>query len=179
MASTVQLDSALTACLKDQPDDFVILEIGPHPALKGPATEISQCRRKTPITYFHSLFRNRNDMEVLLENIGDMTAFGVAIEERKINGREDTQGLHCTYEFPAVLKDLPSYQWDHSTSLWYEARSSRNQRFRRFPRHQSLGSRYLEDSPLNPSWRNLLNLADMPWLAALMVKWSRPCQILD
>jgi acyl transferase domain-containing protein len=169
MTSTVQFDAALTACVQDQLEDFVVLEIGPHPALKGPAVETLQCQQSKPVNYFNSLFRNRNDLEALLENVGDMIASGIGIEERNINGKENAQGIHCTYEFPAVLKDLPPYQWDHSTPLWYEARSSRNQRFRRLPRHQFLGSRYLEDSPSNPSWRSLLNLDDVPWLAALKV----------
>ncbi len=117
-------------------------------------------------------------MEALLGSIGDMIATGVSVDKPKINAKEIVDGIQCRYECAAVLKDLPSYQWDHSTSLWYEARSSRNQRFRRFPRHAMLGSRYLEDSPLNASWRSLLKLEEVPWLAALKVSRFRPYNVL-
>lgn len=172
MTSTVQFCSALSTCFEDQPEDVSIFEIGPHPALKGPATDILRCQGKMNSNYFHSSFRNKHDMEVLLENVGEMIASGITINKQNINRKEVPHGLHCTYETAAVLKDLPSYQWDHSTPLWYEARTSRNQRFRSFPRHPILGSRYLEDSPLNTSWRSLLVLDDVPWLADLKVRWN-------
>jgi acyl transferase domain-containing protein len=169
MTSTVQFCSAFTTCIKEQRNEFLILEVGPHPALKGPAKEILQSEGIMHINYLYSLFRSRNDFEVLLENVGDMIASGVAVVKRNVNAKEVVHGLQCTYEYAPVLQDLPSYQWDHSTPLWYEARTSRNQRFRKFPRHQILGSRYLEDSPLNPSWRSLLRLEEVPWLADLKV----------
>jgi acyl transferase domain-containing protein len=169
MTSTVQFYQALTECLTHHSGDLVILELGPHPALEGPAKEILRCQKRMPTNYFHSLVRHRHSMEVLLENIGGLIASGVSLEKRNVNGIESINGLQCKHKCAPVLKHLPSYQWDHSTSLWYEARTSRNQRFRRFPCHQVLGSRYLEDSPLNPSWRSLLKLEDVSWLAALKV----------
>lgn len=172
MISTVHFDSSLTNCIADLPHDIVMVEIGPHPALKGPTREILQSRDRPHISYFNSLFRHKNDMKVLLENVGELIAAGVPVAKRNINGIEIVDGLQCNYNRPAVLKDLPSYQWDHSIPLWYESRTSHNQRFRRFPRHDILGSRYLEDSPMNPSWRSLLNPDDVPWLAILKVSWS-------
>lgn len=168
MISTVQFDSALTECLRHQSDDFVIFEAGPHPALRAPAETIMRAQGRKSLRYLYSLSRQKNDMEVLLENVGEMIACGISLERRNINGIEIVNGLQRTYEFAAVLKDLPSYQWNHS-AIWYEARSSRKQRFRQFPRHEILGSRYLEDTALNPSWRSLLVLDDVPWLAALKV----------
>jgi acyl transferase domain-containing protein len=170
MTSTVQFEAALTECLKNHTGDCLLLEIGPHPALKGPTKEILQFEKNAPAEYFHTLFRQRNDMEALLENVGGMIAAGVPVRRRNVNGKEIVDGLNCTYEYGPVLKNLPTYQWDHSTSIWYEARTSRNQRFRRFPRHELLGSRYLEDSPLNPTWRSLPVLDQIPWLATLKVK---------
>lgn len=172
MTSTVEFGLALTNFLEEQCEDLEILEIGPHPALKGPIKEILQSEKKTCIKYSHTLFRHKNDMETLLENIGGMIASGASIKKRNINAKELVNGLECTYEYPAILRDLPSYQWDRSMSLWYEARSSRKQRFRQSPPHEILGSRYLEDSTLNPSWRSLLKLEEVPWLADLKVNRS-------
>ena len=38
-------------------------------------------------------------------------------------------------------------------------------RLRKFPRHELLGSRILEGNDLEPTWRNLMDLEDSPWLA--------------
>jgi hypothetical protein len=38
-------------------------------------------------------------------------------------------------------------------------------RFRKFKRHELLGSRTLESTDIEPSWRNVLRLEDVPWLA--------------
>lgn len=169
MISMVRFESALTECFRNQPDCFLILEIGPHPALRGPTEEISRDRGRVPFRYLHSLFRQKNDMEVLLESVGQMIACGTSLEKRNINAIEIVNDLQSAYEYATVLKDVPSYQWNHSTSLWYEARSSHKQRFRQFPRHEILGSRYLEDTSLNPSWRSILILGDVPWLQAIQV----------
>lgn len=169
MVSTVRFSSAVTECFIHHPQDLAILEIGPHPALKGPAQEILRSLGKDSISYYNSCFRGMNDLEALLNNAGAMIAHGLPLKTQNINAREVVNGLQCTYEYVNVLTHLPSYQWDHSTPLWTESRTSRNQRFRQFPRHQLLGSRYLEDTPMNPSWRSFLMLSDVPWLEEVKV----------
>ena len=39
-----------------------------------------------------------------------------------------------------------------------------SRRFRRYRRHEILGSRLLEGSDLEPTWRNVLRLSDVPWI---------------
>lgn len=166
MVSTVQLFSAMTACINEHPDISLIVEIGPHPALKGPTQEILRSLGKDSVDIFHSCYRGKNDLESLLENAGAMIKRGVSLNTTEINIIDSLSG---SPHAGRVLTDLPTYQWNHSTSFWTESRSSRNLRYREFPRHPLLGARCIEDTPLRPTWRNLLMLREVPWLMRLKV----------
>ena len=169
MLSTVRFAPALTECLRFHPETSIIVEVGPHPALKGPTEETLRTLDKDFIAYNHSLCRGKKDLEALLDSAGAMIARGVPMETANVNSQEIVDGLQGTYKQGSVLKDLPKYQWDHSASFWSESRVSRNVRHRKFPRHQLLGSRYWEDIPSSPSWRNHLMLKEVPWLMELKV----------
>ena len=170
MVSTVQFSPALEACLINYPKLSVILEVGPHPALKAPIVETIRSLGRDSITYHSSCSRGVGDFEALLENAGSMIGSGVPLKVANINARETTDGSGYKYEFGDVLTDVPSYQWNHSVSLWKESRVSRNVRFRQFPRNQLLGSRYVDDISSRPSWRSLLMLKEIPWLMELKVR---------
>ena len=64
----------------------------------------------------------------------------------------------------AVLTDLPTYRWNHSTSYWHESRQSRNHRQPEFPKHDLIGSKLDCFNSFEPVWRNHLRVADLPWL---------------
>ena len=175
MVSTVNFASAVTECLNCHPDASAILEVGPHPTLQGPSKELLHCLGKDTVEYYHSLHREKKDFETLLETAGVMLAHGIPLQTSIINARDVTRDLQSvsdiesTYDFGNVLTDVPSYQWNHSTPFWYESRVSRNIRYRQFPRHQLLGSRYAEDLPSSPCWRSLIMLKEIPWLMELKV----------
>ena len=170
MVSTVQFTKALTECLNSNPDTFMVLEVGPHPALKGPVQESLQNMGKESINYYHSCMREKNDMETLLESAGSMIAHGISLRTSQINARMTMSDVYqSAYEFGNTLTNLPSYQWDHTNSFWTESNVSRKIRQRQFPRHQLLGSRYVEDLPSCPNWRCLLMLKEVPWLMELKV----------
>lgn len=166
MISTVRFAPALEACLEDHSDKAIMVEIGPHPALKGPVQETLRANDKDSIWYCHSCYRGSNDFESLLETTGAMLSRGIPLDTVAINSIEATNHLR---KHGIVLTDLPTYPWNHSTSFWSESRISRSIRGRQFPRHLLLGSRYLEDLPTRPSWRNHLMLREVPWLAELRV----------
>lgn len=164
MVSTVQFSSAMEACLDNNPNISVVVEVGPHPALKAPVLEILRKMGRDSIAYCSSCSRGIEDLEALLENAGVIVGHGVLLKAANINARENVDGLECNYEYRDCLTDLPSYQWNHSMSFWEESRVSRNVRYRQFPRHQLLGSRQVADIPSRPSWRNLFMLREIPWL---------------
>lgn len=173
MVSTVQFASALEASLNYNPNISVVLEVGPHPALKGPVLENLRELGRDSIAYHSSCSRGIEDLEALLENAGAMIGHGVLLKAANINAREIVDGLECNYEYSNILTDLPGYQWNHSISFWEESRVSHNVRYRQFRRHQLLGSRYVDDIPSRPSWRNLLRLREVPWLTEMKVRLNR------
>ena len=169
MISTVKFCATLERCMNDHPDAASIIEIGPHSALKGPAQEILQALGRSHVGYLSTCIRGQKDFETLLSSAGVMIGIGLTLQISNINAREIVDGLRCCHEPSNILTDLPSYQWNHSQGFWAESRVSRNVRFRKFPRHQLLGSRYVDDIPKRPSWRNRLMLKEIPWLQGLKV----------
>ncbi|MCJ1246139.1 hypothetical protein MMC30_003344 [Trapelia coarctata] len=165
MVSTVQFSAAFAECFHDHSENMVVVEIGPHPALKGPAQEIIRGLNVNPVGYFHSCVRGEDDVESLLQSAGAMIAQGVSLNTFNINAHIDSTASGCTSAVGKVLTDLPSYSWNHSMPFWYESRISRNVRFRKFLRHQLLGSRYLDDVPSRPCWRALWMLKEISWLS--------------
>ncbi|RDW80856.1 hypothetical protein BP5796_05554 [Coleophoma crateriformis] len=161
MVSTVEFSSALAECMKSAPKDTTILELGPHPALHGPIKEILMDLEKEDIKIFSSCTRGKDDMDLMLKSAGAMIVSRVALDARAINAVVDNTNKPASGN---VLTDLPTYTWDHSTPIWHESRISRNIRFRKFPHHELLGSRYLEDIPSSPSWRKMLMLKEEMWL---------------
>ena len=170
MISTVNFQAALGECIRGHPNAATIIEIGPHSALKGPVLESLQVLGKSGITYLPTCMRGQQDFETLLSSAGVMIGIGLPLHVSNINARGNVDGLDYCYEPGKTLPDAPSYQWNHSQGFWAESRVSRNVRLRKFPRHQLLGSRYVDDIPNCPSWRNRLMLKELPWLQELKVR---------
>jgi SAM-dependent methyltransferase len=143
--------SSIISATEGEPDIF--LEVGPHSALAGPLRQIFQEKQTTPApTYVSTLARNENQVNSILSTVGQLFQQGIPIDFAAINGPGE------------VLTNLPPYPWQHDTSYWKESRVTRNWRLRAFPHHELLGSRILESSDIEPSWRNVLQLENVPWL---------------
>lgn len=69
-----------------------------------------------------------------------------------------------SHQHRPVIPELPAYPFDHSQIHWREGRLSRNLRFRETPRHDLLGTRNLYWNRQIAQWRNILRLAEVPWL---------------
>ena len=169
MISTVKFRAALVECMNDLPNVAAIIEIGPHSALKGPVQETLHALGKSQVGYLPTCMRGQKDFESLLSSAGAIIGIGLPLQISNINAREIVDGLQCCHEPGNIVIDLPSYQWNRSQCFWAESRVSRNVRFRKFPRHRLLGSRYVDDTPNRPSWRNQLMLKEIPWLQELKV----------
>ncbi|KAJ4346503.1 uncharacterized protein N0V89_010432 [Didymosphaeria variabile] len=154
MEKPVLFYTAINSILSStQGEPNIFLELGPHPALAGPLRQIFQEKQPTPTpTYISSLARNEDQVHSILSTAGQLFQQGLAVDFNAINGPGK------------VLSNLPSYPWQHDTSYWKESRVTRNWRLRAYPHHELLGSRMLESSDLEPSWRNVLHLDSVPWL---------------
>ena len=169
MTSTVEFSAAIEKCMNDYSLGSAFIEIGPHPALRGPALEVLQTLGRDDADHFPTCTRGDDDFESLLRSVGSMIVANIPLKTPTINARELVNGLDCHHETGNILTDVPSYQWNHSNAFWSESRISRNVRFRKFPRHELLGSRYLDDIAPRPCWRNQLMLKEVTWLQKLQV----------
>ena len=131
-------------------NSLLLLEIGPHSALAGP---IRQILKAVPSDAFYvpTLIRNENDTSSILNAAGQIFLKGLKLDFQALNPGGQ------------VLTDLPNYPWHHETRYWSESRLSKQWRLRSFPHHDLLGSRVSESSDLEPVWRNILRLDDVPW----------------
>jgi acyl transferase domain-containing protein/phospholipid N-methyltransferase len=152
MENPVLFNSSLRSALGDQDERVVLVEIGPHPALKGPIGQILRDIGRTKDVHTGTLQRSLGCEESLFHLAGKLFQQGVYVDYSKVcpPGR--------------FLRDLPRYSWKHDTIHWAEPRMAREWRFREHPPHELLGSRVFE-SASEPNWRNMLALEDVPWLS--------------
>ena len=146
--------------------DFDIVEIGPHSTLQMP---IKQTRSHLALPaqklrYFASLLRNKDSTECMLRLAGDLFLYHHRIPMMKVNGLE--RGLNGVHDGSGykVIPDLPPYRWHYDGLKWSEGPQSRQLRLRKHPKHELLGSNMFLDCGRESSWRNVLNLTDVPWL---------------
>ncbi|KAL4734136.1 hypothetical protein BDV11DRAFT_175032 [Aspergillus similis] len=138
----------------------VILEVGPHMALDSPIREILAgpefARLNLPC--LGCLVQGISAIESMHSLAASLLAEGLPLNLDAINfprGRPSSIGL---------LSDLPAYPWNHQTRYWYESRFNKALRELSQPPHDLLGSLVLGTDLHNPSWRQILRLADAPWI---------------
>lgn len=171
MTKPVLFSQALSSIVSTSSYDLAI-EIGAHPALKGPATQTMQEILNTDIPYTGLLSRQTEADKAMSTGLGfswqhlstsniDLDAF-----ERAATG---LTGASTPYR---VLKGLPSYAWNHETRYWHESRRSRKMRLRKNPvgNLALLGDESSESGPNRRSWKNLLRTKELEWLPGHQVQ---------
>lgn len=172
MTGTVRFSDALTGILLDDSDEQdidVLVEIGPHPALKGPARQVLQSLN-LDIPYLSSLTRGTPDYNGLLATAGQLFMLGYPVDLVAVNSdhfitHEQSVSMITRGQ---KLKNLPSYSWDHS-KYWSETRLIKDHRLRT-NRHAILGAMVPGSVNSHPRWRNYLRLSELPWLSEHVVE---------
>nr|RBQ99445.1 hypothetical protein FVER53263_20062 [Fusarium verticillioides] len=150
LTSPVKFSTAVSKLLAaNQPCLF--LEIGPHSALAGPLRQICASSSQ-PCHYISSQHRDKDSSAVFLSALGKLYQHDIAPD------------LASLFPNSKAISGLPTYPWDHSATYWSESRISKAWRSREYPQHCLLGSRNFDGSDLEPQWRNILSLEDLPWL---------------
>lgn len=157
--SSVLFSPAVTQLLQDHSYHFV--EIGPHAALKMPIQQIAAEVPNSANTWRYSsaIIRGKDCVESLLNMVGELFLAGHDVDFSKVN--ETDTSLHE----PQCLVDLPPYAWQYRGLNFVESRANEEYRNRKFPRHELLGAQVPGGSGLSITWRNVLRVKDVPWLA--------------
>ncbi|KAL8999563.1 MAG: hypothetical protein Q9169_001652 [Polycauliona sp. 2 TL-2023] len=141
----------------------LILEVGPHPALKGPTLETMRHKVGYDVPYAGVLDRKLDDVTALNSALGLVwTHLGATCVD--FRGYLSAYGESDGRIESTPLPDLPSYPWDHKQPLFRESRLNKQIRLRADRPHELLGSRTPDDTDYEPRWRNFFKLDEMPWL---------------
>lgn len=162
MTNAVLFADAVKNAAASDPQLNIVLEIGPHPALKGPATQNIADVRQSPLPYSGVLSRGKNDVEAFVDALGFFwTQFG--------SSGIDLQSLAKTvspdvFSQPKLVTGLPSYQWNHERTHWNESRKSQAIRARTQPFHELLGVVSPDSTGRDMRWTNILKVSEISWL---------------
>lgn len=160
MTKPVLFSQALTTTLGSGPEFDLAVELGPHAALKGPATQTIQEIVGKDIPYTGTLTRGADAVASLATSLGflwnrldtvDLQRYDLAV-----SGQD--KSTH------RLLKGLPGYAWNHDVRHWHESRRSRKMRTRQGVFHSLLGDASPDSAPHCLEWRNILRPAELPWL---------------
>ncbi|KAI0476063.1 hypothetical protein GGR56DRAFT_674565 [Xylariaceae sp. FL0804] len=167
MTQPVLFSQALARALDEDQCFDLVLEVGPHPALKGPSSETIKLLTGLALPYSGLLKRGQSATESLADALGLLwKAFP---SPRPVITFEGVCRAISTSKPRklAILKGLPAYSWDHPGLLWKESRSSRLFRAQSEPRHELLGHSVThgDRDKREVHWTQLLRLSELPWLA--------------
>ncbi|OQE15068.1 hypothetical protein PENFLA_c034G04575 [Penicillium flavigenum] len=164
MVKPVLFSQAVTYAVGAAGPFDLALEIGPHPALKGPAMETIQEVSGETVPYTGTLNRGRNDSEAFSSALGALwISLGESVVDFAEFGMKAMQKQNT--RTPKLIKGLPSYSWDHDRVYWHESRSSTAIRTEREPFHPLLGVKCPDGTDNELRWRNYLHPREVPWLA--------------
>ena len=135
----------------------VLLEIGPHSALRSYVLEIiSASKIEKQFTYASMLRRKHDAVETALLAMGQLWTRGCGgLHMDKVNQVAAPTRL---------LVDLPPYSWNRAPTLsfWEESRLGREYRLRTSQRTDLLGLRI--STAADPTWRGFLRCRESPWI---------------
>jgi acyl transferase domain-containing protein/NADPH:quinone reductase-like Zn-dependent oxidoreductase len=137
-----------------------LVELGPHAALQGPLKQILKevGGVATKIPYTSALSRKKDAVHTALALAGTLFVKGAMLDMGAINFPKTLERQ------PQVLTDMPRYAWNHSTTYHHESRLTKIHKFHDAPRNDLLGVLAPYSDDIEPIWRNILRLDDVPWL---------------
>lgn len=160
MTSRVLFGPAVQEMLLDAGRPDFLIEIGPSGTLAGPVSQIKEglTAKGVQLEYIAASKRGSSSARALLDVAGRLYVSGASMNLSKINEYSEPKEY-------SIIVDLPNYSWNHSIKhYWHESESSKDWRFRKFPRHDLLGSKVLGTSWNAPSFSKVLRVQDLSWL---------------
>ena len=162
MVQPVLFSQAVECALWNGGPFDMVVELGPHPALKGPAVQTIKSAFGLSPPYAGFMRRGDDAIEAFSGAFGYVWSH-LGPSMVNLEGYQKAfRGSNAPE--PNMIKDLPLYPWDHKNLHWSESRISRNFRLRGDRPHELLGRRVPDDSEDALRWRNVLRLSELPWL---------------
>lgn len=161
LVSPVMFSQAVKAALDGCGPFDMILEVGPHPALKGPCLSTVQATLGSELPYVGCLERGRDDVDSFSSCLG-------YVWERFGPPAVDFQAFESlmapSSQPKQIVQDLPTYPWDHQKTYWNESRLLTSFLRRDEPAHPLLGTLSANSTMGTMQWHNLLRPREISWL---------------
>jgi NADPH:quinone reductase-like Zn-dependent oxidoreductase/malonyl CoA-acyl carrier protein transacylase len=137
----------------------MLIELGPHSALQGPIKQILKAvgGPAAKIPYASALIRKKDAVESAMDVAASVFTKGATLDFSAINFPKSAKA-------PTLLTDLPRYPWNYSSKYWQESRMTQMHKHRTSPRNDMIGTLANYSNDLEPTWRNIVRLDDLPWL---------------
>ncbi len=160
LVQPVLFSQALEKAVSQVSDIGLVMEVGPHAALKGPASLTIEEKLSRSVPYTSLLARNSNDLECFADAVGSVWAniSTPIIDFQMVDAICASSSMDC----PQLQKTAPNYSWDHDRKFWMEARQSSALRLRPKPHHELLGVR-VDSIDGTYRWRNFIKPSELPW----------------
>lgn len=161
MVNPVLFSQALTEAVSEDGLPDLIIEVGPHHALKGPSLQtFASLNSLANIPYIGLSTRGTSGIATVAEAIGSFWAYLGPASFNTV----DYVSLFDPSFSPQVVRNLPSYPFDHSQAYWFETRLSKSHWQARHPPHPLLGSLSPDTTEGEWRWRKYLRQGELEWL---------------
>ncbi|CAI6336292.1 unnamed protein product [Periconia digitata] len=164
LTCAVRFDDAVQSMCEitvdNKADVNFLIELGPHAALQGPIKQILKSIGGSAVKMGYSsvLGRKKNAVQTALALAGTLFVKGANLNMGAINFPKPRDRL------PQVLTDMPRYPWNHTSKFWHESRLTQIHKHHDVLRNDIIGVLATYSSDLEPTWRNIVRLDDLPWL---------------
>ncbi|KAJ5497006.1 Acyl transferase/acyl hydrolase/lysophospholipase [Penicillium fimorum] len=161
LISPVLFSDALSKIVSDdETRPNLLAEIGPHSTMKGPIMDTlkSLGPAVSKIGYTPTILRNVDATESILDTAAAAYARGTVLNMTGVNFPK-TDAVNRWF-----LTNLPRYPWQHGTRYWHVARISQKHTARDRARNDVLGVLANYSNDLEPTWRNIVRLDEIPYL---------------
>lgn len=162
LTSPVRFSDALSAMAKETGSKVIdhLVELGPHSALQGPIRDTLATidAAKGKLQYVSVLARNQDASGCALRMAGVLYMKGLPLTFGEINFPR-TKSVN-----QKLITDLPRYPFNHDTRYWHESRLSQKHCFKEGGRNDFLGTLADWSNDMEPTWRNIVRLDDLPFL---------------
>lgn len=141
-------------------DISLVMEIGPHPALRKPATRTIKEKTGRDIPYTWLMKRDESDILSLSEGLG----FAWSHLPKGYISLQTFDDFVSARSPGKYLRGLPTYSWDHDVEYWHHSNLVKSSLFRSKP-HELLG--HMTNALGNGQelqWRQILSPAEVSWI---------------
>ncbi|KAI3300122.1 hypothetical protein DTO002I6_845 [Penicillium roqueforti] len=144
----------------DETRPSLLIEIGPHSTMKGPIMDTLKSLGPTvsKIAYTPTILRKVNAAESVLDTAAAAYVRGATLNMTAVNFPKTGAANRW------FLSNLPRYPWQHGTRYWHVARIPQKHMVRDGARNDVLGVLANYSNDLEPTWRNIIRLDEVPYL---------------